>query len=401
MKYFLILLLFSLAINLYSQSTLEVYLDGNSGLAVNPNSAKIKVVIANQSKKKFDLTRHQKSNDGWQKSSISIKVTRKKDNRYKLQHCLNEQVVRTSEREIIDTTDVGFVIKEYEDGFCVRKAEVSSVFPLVHNGFCFLYDKRKPDDELVELYTNNLRYETVTEGINKNYQSIRPAMYPKGKHKFISDILDNISIPDELETDSLNDTLMMSFTVDTMGQIVNSAVKQSFNKEISDQVEYLLSESTRPWIPASLDGKRVPISYLIPLIIKAKPKVYFMIDQMPEYPGGDLQLRKDIASSVRYPIEAQVKGIQGKVYVSFIVDTKGIIRNTKVARGVSSVLDNEALRVINNLKDWTPGEQKGEKVCVSYTVPINFVLQKGKPVNRTGSSIHHQRGLYGNSIIRR
>ncbi len=104
-------------------------------------------------------------------------------------------------------------------------------------------------------------------------------------------------------------------------------------------------------------------------------QVFFIVEEMPEFPGGELALRKFIATSIKYPVIAQENGIQGKVYVNFVVDKDGSITNAKVARGVDPSLDKEALRVVNSLPKWKPGKQRGKAVKVSYTVPINFVLQ--------------------------
>lgn len=108
---------------------------------------------------------------------------------------------------------------------------------------------------------------------------------------------------------------------------------------------------------------------------KNEDEVFAEVDEMPEYPGGSMGLRQFIAQSVKYPVEAQKKGTQGKVYVNFIVEKDGSIGMAKIARGVSPELDAEALRVVKLLNNWVPGKQKGKPVRVSYTVPINFALQ--------------------------
>ena len=104
-------------------------------------------------------------------------------------------------------------------------------------------------------------------------------------------------------------------------------------------------------------------------------QVFFIVEEMPEFPGGELALRKYIANSIKYPVIAQENGIQGKVYVTFVVDRDGSVSNAHVARGIDPSLDKEALRVVNSLPKWKPGKQRGKPVRVSYTVPINFVLQ--------------------------
>jgi TonB family protein len=102
---------------------------------------------------------------------------------------------------------------------------------------------------------------------------------------------------------------------------------------------------------------------------------YFIVDSMPKYPGGDLELRKYIAANIKYPQEAQVLGIQGRVYVQFVVSSEGTVEDVEVARGVNEYLDAEAIRVVSEMPDWTPGYQSGDAVNVNYTIPINFVLQ--------------------------
>ena len=104
-------------------------------------------------------------------------------------------------------------------------------------------------------------------------------------------------------------------------------------------------------------------------------KVFYIVEEMPEFPGGELALRKYIANAINYPVIAQENGIQGKVYVTFVVDKDGSISDAHVARGIDPSLDKEALRVVNSLPKWKPGKQRGQPVRVSYTVPINFVLQ--------------------------
>lgn len=106
-----------------------------------------------------------------------------------------------------------------------------------------------------------------------------------------------------------------------------------------------------------------------------KDSVFYIVEDMPEFPGGELALRRFIANEIKYPQIASEKGIQGKVYVNFVVEADGSIGRYKIARGVDPGLDQEALRVVSKLPRWKPGKQRGKAVPVSYTVPISFVLQ--------------------------
>jgi TonB family protein len=108
---------------------------------------------------------------------------------------------------------------------------------------------------------------------------------------------------------------------------------------------------------------------------QTKDQVYKVVEQMPEFPGGDLALRTYIGKEVKYPDDAIKAGIQGKVYVTFVVSKDGKVINPKIIRSASPRLDKEALRVIGSMPKWIPGKQKGKNVDVSYTLPISFALK--------------------------
>lgn len=119
----------------------------------------------------------------------------------------------------------------------------------------------------------------------------------------------------------------------------------------------------------------VVVAYGNPEAEEFNEQVFTIVEEMPIFPGGELELRKAIGKSVKYPVVAAENGIQGKVYVSFVVAKDGSIKNCKIARGVDPSLDAEALRVVRSLPLWQPGYQRGQAVNVQYTVPINFQLQ--------------------------
>ena len=144
-----------------------------------------------------------------------------------------------------------------------------------------------------------------------------------------------------------------------------------------DGTECLLvrdADGTVRRLPAAEMGVR---GVTIPLENREIPEseVYTTVEDMPEYPGGDLELRKYIAETVRYPEEAKANNQCGKVFVKFVIDKEGNVRDVELARGTGfESIDNEAMRVVKTLPQWKPGRQRGEAVNVSYVVPINFQL---------------------------
>jgi len=101
---------------------------------------------------------------------------------------------------------------------------------------------------------------------------------------------------------------------------------------------------------------------------------FVIVEDMPEFKGGEKALLKYIAEHVVYPEIAKENDIQGTVYVKFVVNEKGKVTNVGLLRGVDPLLDKEAIKVIESLPDWKPGKQSGKNVKVSMQVPIKFQL---------------------------
>ena len=103
--------------------------------------------------------------------------------------------------------------------------------------------------------------------------------------------------------------------------------------------------------------------------------VFIIVEEMPEYEGGESALREFIGKNIKYPPSAIEQSIQGRVYVQFVVEKDGTCGRAKVVRGVDPSLDAEALRVVNTMPKWKPGKQRGQNVAVAYTIPVDFALQ--------------------------
>lgn len=105
-------------------------------------------------------------------------------------------------------------------------------------------------------------------------------------------------------------------------------------------------------------------------------ETFYVVEEMPEFPGGDLALRKYLAENVHYPQEAKDNNEQGSAYVKFTVDKTGKVTEPTIVKGTGSdALDEEAIRVVSTIPDFTPGRQRGQNVAVSLTVPIRFQLE--------------------------
>ena len=110
-------------------------------------------------------------------------------------------------------------------------------------------------------------------------------------------------------------------------------------------------------------------------IVEPEIMPFAIVEEQPLFPGGEEALLAWITKNTHYPDEALEAGVSGKVYIGFVISTKGKVTDVKLLRGVSAVLDNEALRVVKAMPDWTPGRQSGKPVRVSFQVPVNFTLR--------------------------
>lgn len=106
--------------------------------------------------------------------------------------------------------------------------------------------------------------------------------------------------------------------------------------------------------------------------------IFAVVESMPEFIGGDVARAKYLSENIIYPESARINGIEGKVFITFIVEKSGRLSNIKVMRRIPSVLDEEAIRVIKSMPKWKAGRIRGKPVRVSLVVPVSFVLNPEK-----------------------
>jgi protein TonB len=121
-------------------------------------------------------------------------------------------------------------------------------------------------------------------------------------------------------------------------------------------------------------------TYVPPPPPKPKPEevteeIFVVVENQPEFPGGNAAMMKFLSDNIKYPVIAQENGIQGRVICNFVVERDGSITDVQVVRGVDPSLDREAVRVIQQMPRWTPGKQRGQAVRVRFTLPVVFRLQ--------------------------
>ena len=247
------------------------------------------------------------------------------------------------------------------------------------------YQGRESQEVLAADMTNNTHLSLSSKSREMNEQVFtvveKMPSFPGGDAELLKYIATNIKYPKESQDNGEQGRVICSFIVGRDGSVNNPEVLRGVTPLLNEEAVRVINTMPR-WNSGMQRGKAVAVKYTVPitfrlksLVEETKEETLTVVDVMPQYPGGDHELLKFIAQSIKYPTDAQEAGVQGRVICSFVVDKKGNIVEPKIIRGIDPSLDAEALRVIGMMPRWTPGRQDGKAVRVLYTVPITFRLQ--------------------------
>ncbi|MDR1951151.1 MAG: energy transducer TonB, partial [Bacteroidales bacterium] len=140
------------------------------------------------------------------------------------------------------------------------------------------------------------------------------------------------------------------------------------DKEIENEIE----------ISAEIDVHTAVEAYVAPVIEAEEEaeetQIFQVVEDNPEYPGGEAARMKFLSDNIKYPAIARESGIQGTIYITFVVERDGSITDVQVMRGIGGGCDEEAIRVVKAMPRWNPGKQRGRAVRVQFMMPIRFTL---------------------------
>ena len=222
--------------------------------------------------------------------------------------------------------------------------------------------------------------------------------FPGGMAALMKYLNDNVHYPKSEDASGTEGRVMVQFIVETDGSISEVQIQKGLGEAFDTEAVRVVSSMPK-WKPGMQRGKKVCVRYLLPITFRAPGStaggvkesitsqqadsqsdsvqtVFTVVEQMPQFPGGQTALMKYLADNLRYPIRAQENGIQGIVHVQFAVDEEGRIPFAKVMKSVDKDLDAEALRVVRSMPQWIPGMQRGRKVKVLMNLPVAFRLKR-------------------------
>ena len=254
--------------------------------------------------------------------------------------------------------------------------------------------KMDPDNMVIELIPVNIIKSNVTDDDVYEVVENMPGFPNGGMGELMKYLSANIRYPEAAHKAGIQGRVTVQFVVGKDGSIGNVSILRGVNADLDAEAIRVISSMPK-WKPGTQKGEPVKVKYTVPVMFRLAPEpvekidettvvgyhtpvageVYDVVDKMPEFPGGMTGLMQYLSKNIRYPAEAQTKGIQGRVTVAVIINTEGKAVNASIVRSVDPSLDAEALRVASTMPDWVPGTKDGKPVNVKYTFPVTFRLQ--------------------------
>lgn len=251
-----------------------------------------------------------------------------------------------------------------------------------------------PDNMVIELIPYIDIKTAATEADVYEVVENMPEFPNGGMTALMKYLSDNIRYPEAAHKAGIQGRVTVQFVVGKDGSIGNVSILRGVNADLDAEAIRVISSMPK-WKPGTQKGEPVKVKYTVPVMFRLAPEpvekidettvvgyhtpvageVYDVVDKMPEFPGGMTGLMQYLSKNIRYPAEAQTKGIQGRVTVAVIINTEGKAVNASIVRSVDPSLDAEALRVASTMPDWVPGTKDGKPVNVKYTFPVTFRLQ--------------------------
>lgn len=251
-----------------------------------------------------------------------------------------------------------------------------------------------PDNMVIELIPYIDIKTAATEADVYEVVENMPEFPNGGMTALMKYLSDNIRYPEAAHKAGIQGRVTVQFVVGKDGSIGNVSILRGVNADLDAEAIRVISSMPK-WKPGTQKGEPVKVKYTVPVMFRLAPEpvekidettvvgyhtpvageVYDVVDKMPEFPGGMTGLMQYLSKNIRYPAEAQTKGIQGRVTVAVIINTEGKAVNASIVRSVDPSLDAEALRVASTMPDWVPGTKDGKPVNVRYTFPVTFRLQ--------------------------
>ena len=224
--------------------------------------------------------------------------------------------------------------------------------------------------------------------------------------KMFDYVAQHLKYPEDMKANKIEGKVYIKFIITDKGYVADVQIQKSLSPSADNaalDVVKGMNDNVGKWIPGTKEGKPVAMEMVLPVSFvlgtqpdqSSKPNIteeeglaemvsqteepFTYVEHMPTFPEGQHAMYQFIYERIKYPAIARENGISGVVIIQFVVSKEGDIQNAKVVRGIGGGCNEEALRVINEMPRWNPGQHDGRNVPVMFTMPIKFLLQDPKP----------------------
>jgi TonB family protein len=217
--------------------------------------------------------------------------------------------------------------------------------------------------------------EPISEDVKTQKSDEHLPEFPGGNTALAKFLQNNITYPQEEQKEGIQGTIYVSFVVEKNGFLSEIKCTKSVKGGKNLEREAIRVVKMMPvWSPGSLNNEPVRVQYSLPI-------AFTISEHMPEFPGGDKALLQFLHNNIIYPEAELEEGIQGTIYVSFVVEQNGSLSEIKCVKSVKGGkrLEREAIRVVKKMPDWIPGSFNNKPIRVQFSLPISFKMDGSGP----------------------
>jgi TonB family protein len=256
------------------------------------------------------------------------------------------------------------------------------------------------------VYEITTRKKAIEMGLKPSFPRLAPEDYPtfqKQRNETFADwVAGQAKYPAEAKTDHSEGWVTINFKVELDGALSNIVSSSGLTDPLLVNEIMRVLQTSPKWDPPKNQNVDEPFTTSVTLRFKSPEQVlneipYVVVEDMPMYPGGDVELLNFIKNNTRYPANARAARVEGRVILRFIVTTEGKADGISILKGVDPRLDAEAVRIVSMLTGFTPGRQGGKPVNVWYMVPVTFKLTDAEALFSDNSTTELLRFLASNT----
>ncbi|MBO9727585.1 MAG: TonB family protein [Chitinophaga sp.] len=217
----------------------------------------------------------------------------------------------------------------------------------------------------------------------------QPPVFKGGEDSLAAYLARNIRYPKTAQVKNTAGTIFVQFVVDKDGTIKQVKTVGKKHGDGLEEEAVRVVKSMPKWKPGRQNGRNVAVQFNLPIRFMLEPakvqftpptsheEIFTFVEEPPIFPGGEEALAKYLSKNIKYPRDAQEHGTKGTVFVQYIINSDGTIKDVAtVGAKKGNGLEDEAIRVVKAMPKWKPGKQNGRLVAVQYNLPIRFTLQE-------------------------